>query len=69
MRRRRREVDVKGHGATECWAEVLEPLVVASKHLGDADLCRFGRHLLQFRNGSISAWVMSVPCKSEGACT
>ena len=58
---------MKGHGATQCWAEVLEPPIVASKHLRAADLCRFGRHRLQFRTGSISAWILSVLFKSEGA--
>ena len=31
--RRRREVDMEGHGAAERGAEMLVPLVVPSKHL------------------------------------
>lgn len=32
-RRRRREVDVEGHGASQGGAKMLVPLVVPSKHL------------------------------------
>ena len=31
--RRRREVDVEGHGAAQSGAEMLVPLIVPSKHL------------------------------------
>lgn len=44
--RRRREKDVEGHGATKSWAEMVVPLVVASKHLRAAYLCWFCLHFL-----------------------
>lgn len=57
-RRRRREVDVEGHGATESWAEMLVPLVESSKHLGAADLTWFGIHLPNFPMGQRSDCVL-----------
>lgn len=55
-RRRRREVDVEGHGAAERWAKMFEPLVVTTENLGAADLCGFGFHDCAIRFLSLSSF-------------